>query len=477
MNAGRRALLMSGGAVALGPLAGCSSLVRDPLVPDSCATGSTTPARPTRRRARRIRHDAADCSERNSACRRSSTTSSGAPSTSSGTPATRSTGWCPTAVRPVALRASPRSASRSPRTRSASSAAASRATQARERTLTTLRFFRDAPQGPQARGMTGYKGFFYHFLDMKTGHARLAAASCRPSTPRCCSPACCTAQTYFDARRIPTRSRSARRSTRSTAASTGSGRRCAAPLDQHGLAPGERASSPYDWRGYNEAMLVYCWRSARRRTRSAPSAWSAWTESYRRAWGTLHGQEHLSFAPLFGHQYSHVWIDFRGIQDATCASAASTTSRTRAARRYAQRAYAIANPKGWFELRRERLGLHRVRRPGRAARVRPQRPLRATSSTTRRAAPAARHASTTARSRRPRPLSRCRSRPRSSIPALEEMHARYGEYIYSQLRLPRRVQPQLRPRPTSSSARPHRSRRSAGSPATTSASTRARSSR
>jgi hypothetical protein len=37
-----------------------------------------------------------------------------------------------------------------------------------ERTLTTLRFFRDSPQGtdPQA---TGYKGFYYHFLDMQTG--------------------------------------------------------------------------------------------------------------------------------------------------------------------------------------------------------------------------------------------------------------------------------------------------------------------
>src|SRR5437870_4665197 len=33
--------------------------------------------------------------------------------------------------------------------------------QARARTLTTLRFFRDARQGPEARGTIGYKGFFY----------------------------------------------------------------------------------------------------------------------------------------------------------------------------------------------------------------------------------------------------------------------------------------------------------------------------
>ena len=37
-----------------------------------------------------------------------------------------------------------------------------------ERTLTTLRFFWNSPQGPEPDA-TGYKGFYYHFLDMKTG--------------------------------------------------------------------------------------------------------------------------------------------------------------------------------------------------------------------------------------------------------------------------------------------------------------------
>ena len=35
-------------------------------------------------------------------------------------------------------------------------------------TLRTLRFFQDSPQGDQADS-AGYKGFYYHFLDMKTG--------------------------------------------------------------------------------------------------------------------------------------------------------------------------------------------------------------------------------------------------------------------------------------------------------------------
>src|SRR5438477_10720178 len=33
------------------------------------------------------------------------------------------------------------------------------------RTLTTLRFFHDSPQGTAA-GAIGYKGFYYHFLDL-----------------------------------------------------------------------------------------------------------------------------------------------------------------------------------------------------------------------------------------------------------------------------------------------------------------------
>ena len=34
--------------------------------------------------------------------------------------------------------------------------------------LRRLRFFRDSPHGPEPDA-TGYKGFYYHFLDMKSG--------------------------------------------------------------------------------------------------------------------------------------------------------------------------------------------------------------------------------------------------------------------------------------------------------------------
>ena len=41
--------------------------------------------------------------------------------------------------------------------------------EAADRTLATLRWFWQAPQGSAAAGMSGYQGFFYHFLDQQSG--------------------------------------------------------------------------------------------------------------------------------------------------------------------------------------------------------------------------------------------------------------------------------------------------------------------
>src|SRR5450432_3101658 len=49
---------------------------------------------------------------------------------------------------------------------------------AAERVLTALRFFEHSPQGPE-RDATGYKGFYYHFLEMKDGRR---AGTCELST-------------------------------------------------------------------------------------------------------------------------------------------------------------------------------------------------------------------------------------------------------------------------------------------------------
>ena len=57
----------------------------------------------------------------------------------------------------------------------------------RRRTLTTLRFFWNSPQGPEPDA-TGYKGFYYHFLDMQTGGAP-GNANCQQWIAPFCWPA------------------------------------------------------------------------------------------------------------------------------------------------------------------------------------------------------------------------------------------------------------------------------------------------
>jgi hypothetical protein len=56
---------------------------------------------------------------------------------------------------------------------------------------------------------------------------------------------------------------------------------------------------------------------------------------------------HLNFAPLFGHQYSHIWIDFRGIQDSFMQARGIDYFENSRRATYAQRAYAAANPLVW----------------------------------------------------------------------------------------------------------------------------------
>jgi hypothetical protein len=73
-----------------------------------------------------------------------------------------------------------------------------------------------------------------------------------------------------------------------------------------------------------------------------PQAWNLWTASYR--WDSQYGYPHVNFGPLFGHQYSHVWIDFRGIQDAYMRSKGIDYFVNSVRATYANRAYCLANP-------------------------------------------------------------------------------------------------------------------------------------
>jgi hypothetical protein len=100
-----------------------------------------------------------------------------------------------------------------------------------------------------------------------------------------------------------------------------------------------------EYRGYNEAMLLYVLALGSPTHAIAPEAWVTYTSTYH--WADFYGQQHVNFDPLFGHQYSHVWIDFRGIQDAFMRDKGIDYFENSRRATYSQRAYAIDNPLGW----------------------------------------------------------------------------------------------------------------------------------
>jgi hypothetical protein len=113
------------------------------------------------------------------------------------------------------------------------------------------------------------------------------------------------------------------------------------PAISMGWTP-EQGFHGWDWRGYNEAMIVIVLALGSPTHPVDASAWAEYTKTYQ--WGEFYGQEHLLFGPLFGHQYSHVWIDFRGIQDEALRRRGIDYFENSRRATLAQRAYAIANP-------------------------------------------------------------------------------------------------------------------------------------
>jgi len=79
----------------------------------------------------------------------------------------------------------------------------------------------------------------------------------------------------------------------------------------------------------------------------APDAWGAWTSTYAPQWQTFHGQTYLHFAPLFGHQYTHCWVDFRGLTEPALGAHGIDYFENSRRATLAQRSYAIDNPMGW----------------------------------------------------------------------------------------------------------------------------------
>ncbi|MFL5580951.1 MAG: glucoamylase family protein [Gemmatimonadaceae bacterium] len=221
--------------------------------------------------------------------------------------------------------------------------------QARDRALATLRFFWTAPQGEATAGVTGHRGFFYHFLDMETGR-RFETVELSTIDTGLLLMGVLTGREYFD------RADAAEAEIRALADSIYF--RVDWPWARNGEAslsmgwhpasdPANRHRGFIDarWLGYDEAMLLYALALGSPTHPIAPEAWRAWTSGYK--WDRYYGQDFVQFAPLFGHQYSHVWIDYRGIPDEYMREKKIDYFENSRRAVLSQRAYAVANPGHW----------------------------------------------------------------------------------------------------------------------------------
>jgi len=209
------------------------------------------------------------------------------------------------------------------------------------RTLTTLRFFWNSKQGTEPHA-TGYKGFYYHFLDMKTGRRTW---DCELSTidSTFLIAGALTAAEYFN------RDAGDEREIRTLAdaiyqRADWQWARNRQNTVSHGWKP-ESGFINYRWQGYNEALILYVLGLASPTHPLPEETYQAWTSTYE--WMSLYDHEFLYAGPLFIHQLSHMWIDFRGIQDEYMRQKGIDYFENSRRATYIQQQYAIRNPRGF----------------------------------------------------------------------------------------------------------------------------------
>ena len=233
-----------------------------------------------------------------------------------------------------------------------------------ERTLVTLRFFWHSEQS-EARDATGYRGFYYHFLDMESGRR---ASRCELSTidSAILFAGILVAIAFF--RRDTAEEREIRalgdalyrRADWSWARNGGD-------AVSMGWTP-ERGFLRYGWSGYNEALFLYVLAMGSPTHAVARRSYEAWTATYR--WKCFYGYEHVYGGPLFVHQLSHVWIDFRGIRDAYMRATGIDYFENSRRATYVQQQYAMRNSRGFAGYGEHAWGITASDGPGPAQRTR-----------------------------------------------------------------------------------------------------------
>jgi len=230
--------------------------------------------------------------------------------------------------------------------------------EAATRTLKTLRFFLGSEQD-KAPDATGYNGFYYHFLDMKTGRRAWRSELSMIDTTLLLAGVLVAGAYFNDDTPVETeiRERAEAFYQRIDWRWARGGR----PTARQGWKP-ENGFLHYGWEGYSEATLLYVLGLASPTHPLDADTFTAWTETYQ--WEDLYDHEFLYAGPLFIHLYSQAWIDFAGIRDQFMREKGSDYFENTRRAVYVQREYARRNPNGYQGYGKDCWGLTASDGPG-----------------------------------------------------------------------------------------------------------------
>jgi len=212
---------------------------------------------------------------------------------------------------------------------------------ARDRVLTTLKTFWYAPQG-SGDAYAGNYGLFYHMLDMNTARRTWNSELSTIDTALLLAGIVDMKQFFTESDSVETLIRNYSDSIYYRM--NWDLMRNFNPGILMGWMPGTGFAGYGQWTGYNEAMIMYILALGSPTYPVDYTAWQKWTEEYNSNYKYQYGYLYVNFPPLFGHQYSHCWIDFRNIADDWMKEKNLNYFENSRRATLAQRAYSIENP-------------------------------------------------------------------------------------------------------------------------------------
>jgi len=232
------------------------------------------------------------------------------------------------------------------------------------RVLAALRFLNESEQS-RSPDATGYKGFYYHFLDMKTGRR---AGSCELSTidTALLMAGVLTVASYFD------RTTDDERELRDLADALYRRVDWAWAADErgclgHGWRP-KKGRLRWSWNfGYSEASILYAL-ALGSPTFSIPNdGYREWTATFEKI--LAYEIEYIYAGPLFIHQLPQVWLDLRDIRDELNRTLGFDYFENSRRATLVHRAYATDNPQGFAGYSANTWGLTASDGPGPAVKT------------------------------------------------------------------------------------------------------------